>query len=220
MMSYLDPADRLRSLLERMHHLSASRRRAELSRSQETAPMTDRYRILLERVRAGRWHAETVTLDRHGDPELDLVGGTADAGGPAEVLELVGQMLDRLEADRLTRETRVETGPATVEEAVDRRLDRDVARVVEVLEDSHADDPRLALDPLHVAQRAGFVAEARARPPVLARPAAQDAAAVEEAIARARRALERAERDGVAARRCGDLGLWSLQHDDEIEAGR
>lgn len=177
--------------------------------------MHDRYRIILERRPGGGWNAELVPLGDDYRPAT-LTGTSGHADGPGAALELVGQELDRREAERLTREARGEAGQITVEEAVERALAADVATVLEVLEETarHADDAGDAeVTTGDVAQRAGFVTDA-----IRARVGATRATLelVDEAERRARRALERGVQDGVIVRR-DTAELWRAATDDELE---
>lgn len=223
----LDPHDRAPGLFARMHMPEATPsrragRRADFIRPQETRmhPMPDDA-IEVRLTRHGeRWTAHA--LSRHinaarGNGILGIAGPNASqvaahADGPAAALELVGQDLDRREAQRLTRAARGDYGPViTVEDAVKRALAADVAAVVKVLEDT---DRRLgtqgAVTTQDVAVRAGFADGPATTLPIEARH--------EAAVSRARRALEQAARDGVVVRLASPIGeLWRLATDDETE---
>lgn len=145
--------------------------------------MSDRERLTVRVSRDGlEWAASLhETADDGGGVEPDVLAEAAGSG-PGEVLEQIGQELDRREAERMTAVVQAGGVPLTDEE---RELYGDLAAVLEVLE------------------RRGAVAPTDA----IASAAALD-------IARARRALEQAERDGVVV----SLGLWRLA--SETEAAR
>jgi hypothetical protein len=186
------------------HTLTASRRRADLIDPRRT-PVHDHYTIDLERT-GNRWTARAQAV------------GVARGDGPGQVLEAIGQELDAREARRLTHEAGGDAAgsPLTIDEAVERALQRDVAAVLEVLErtarqDAGAGEAEVTTG--DVAQRAGFVADA-IRSHGAPRATLE---LVDEAERRARRALERGVDDGVIVRR-DTAELWRAATDDELES--
>lgn len=97
---------------------------------------TEDQRIGITLTRAGGdWRA---TATDQTPPSIARVLAEAGGSGPGEVLEVIGQELDRREARRMTAE--LAATPATDD---DRRLYGDVATVLEVLE-LHPDEPDLS----------------------------------------------------------------------------
>lgn len=204
------------SLLERLHApdltLSASRRRADFIRPQETTmePYVppgmhpDETRVItLYRFRE-RWSAHLAGRPSMGSSTPTGAESVANAGGPGEALEYIGQRLDAQEAERLTRVARGETA-LTVEEAVEREQRDDVARIVGILEYEQrratSDEP-IALATTVIAVASGITALA---------------STPHSGKMRALRALRRAQSDGVIVElETGDI--WRLATDDELEA--
>jgi hypothetical protein len=181
-------------------------------------PMPDD-RILIDLQRDGDlWHAHAAPAapERrrpagliHADETIEV-----QAPGPASALEAIGQTLDLREASRLTRQARGETGPMTIEDAVERALVRDVQRVVAVLEDEDRRERGIVLRTLTIAQLSGIAGDER-----------RAGAMGSDGRGRTIRALRRAQSDGVVVeagrmQRAGDVGddgdlLWSLAPEAE-----
>lgn len=170
----------------------------------------DLIRIDLERD-GEDWTARIVDASRSTIAER-LAGERYSGGSPAWALETLGQELDQREAARLTRAARGETGPVSVEEALERRLLADVANVVDVLEQEERRRPGVVLRTVTVAQLSGIAAEQ-----------ARAGAMGDDGRMRTLRALRRAESDGVVRPaeddRTGDL-LWRIATDDELEEAK